>query len=54
MSIGIYVFGGLFCLGGLLYAKTTRNVANLRRREVLGNRATVDTKMDSMHSQGEA
>lgn len=34
MSIGIYVFGGLFCLGGLLYAKTTRNVANLRRREV--------------------
>jgi nitrate/nitrite transporter NarK len=34
MSIGIYVFGGLFCLGGLMYAKATRNVANLRRREV--------------------
>ncbi|MGH8347908.1 MAG: MFS transporter [Pseudomonas sp.] len=34
MSIGIYVFGGLFGLGGLLYAKTTRNVASLRPRIV--------------------
>ncbi|MFJ4131479.1 MFS transporter [Pseudomonas cyclaminis] len=32
MDIGLYVFGGLFALGGLLYARTTRNVANLRRR----------------------
>ncbi|WP_225869763.1 MFS transporter [Glaciimonas sp. PCH181] len=34
MSIGIYVFGALFALGGLLYARATRSVANLRQREV--------------------
>ncbi|SAL86012.1 major facilitator transporter [Caballeronia arvi] len=34
MSIGIYIFGALFAAGGLLYAGATRNVANLRQREV--------------------
>lgn len=34
MSIGIYVFGALFAFGGLLYARATRTVANLRKHEV--------------------
>ncbi|MBB5497554.1 MFS transporter [Paraburkholderia sp. MM5384-R2] len=34
MSVGIYIFGALFAAGGLLYARTTRNVANLRKREI--------------------
>ncbi|PTB19091.1 MFS transporter [Trinickia symbiotica] len=34
MSTGIYLFGALFAVGGLLYARTTRNVANLRQRKI--------------------
>ncbi|MGF6299440.1 MFS transporter [Paraburkholderia sp. WC7.3d] len=34
MSIGIYIFGALFAAGGLLYARTTRRVVNLRPRKV--------------------
>jgi len=34
MSLGIYVFGAIFALGGLLYAKATQNVASLRPKEM--------------------